>query len=86
VPFPNGRVRDGIRVATVHPNGSNKARSCIFNVSYLTRRKDVYLVYESTGIMIFDSRGTIIAEHDRLPPGIKYIGNGKPRGPKGRQV
>ncbi|GAA3040309.1 hypothetical protein GCM10010462_28610 [Microbacterium dextranolyticum] len=45
-PSPNGRVLDGIRVATVHPNGSIKARGCIFNVSYPMRGKDVFVVYE----------------------------------------
>lgn len=85
-PSPNGRLRDGIRVATVHPNGSIKARGIIFNVSYPLRGQDVYLIYEAAGIMIFDDRGTLLAEHNWPPPGIKYIGNGKPRGPRGREV
>lgn len=83
-PSPNGRVRDGIRVATVHPNGSIKARGVIFNVSYPMRGQDVHVIYEAAGIMIFDTRGTLIAEHHWPPPGVKYVGNGKPRGPKKR--
>jgi putative transposase len=85
-PSPNGRVRDGIRVATVHPNGSIKARGCIFNVSYPMRGKDVYVIYEAAGLMIFDDRGTLVAEHHWPPPGVKYIGNGRPRGPKKKEV
>lgn len=81
-PSPNGRVRDGIRIATIHPNGSIKARGCIFNVSYPMRRQDVYVIYEAAGIMIFDTRGTLIVEHHWPPPGVKYVGNGQPRGPK----
>jgi transposase InsO family protein len=85
-PSPNGRVTEGVRVATVHPNGSIKARGVIFNIAYPMRGKDVYIVYEAAGIMIFDTRGTLIAEHNWPPPGIKYIGNGKPRGPKKKEV
>jgi len=85
-PSPNGRLREGIRIATIHPNGSIKARGIIFNVSYPLRGQDVYLIYEAAGIMIFDNRGTLLAEHNWPPPGIKYIGNGKPRGPRGREL
>ncbi|MBD3943628.1 transposase family protein [Microbacterium sp. NEAU-LLC] len=85
-PSPNGRLRDGIRVATVHPNGSIKARGVIFNVSYPLRGQDVYVIYEAAGIMIFDDRGTLLAEHNWPPPGIKYVGNCKPRGPRGREL
>jgi transposase InsO family protein len=85
-PSPNGRLREGIRVATIHSNGSIKARGIIFNVSYPLRGQDVYLIYEAAGIMIFDNRGTLLAEHNWPAPGIKYIGNGKPRGPRGREL
>ncbi|WP_454149379.1 DDE-type integrase/transposase/recombinase [Microbacterium lacticum] len=81
-PSPNGRVRDGIRVATVHPNGSIKARGCIFNISYALRGTDVFVLYEAAGIMVFDDRGTLIVVHLWPSPGIRYVGNGQPRGPK----
>ena len=32
--------------------------------------------------MIFDDRGTLIVEHLWPAPGVKYVGNGKPRGPE----
>ena len=32
--------------------------------------------------MIFDDRGTLIIEHPWPAPGIKYVGNGQPRGPR----
>ncbi len=75
-------MRDGIRIATVHPNGSIKARGCIFNISYALRGTDVFVLYEAAGIMVFDDRGTLIVEHHWPSPGIRYIGNGQPRGPK----
>ncbi|WP_417510460.1 hypothetical protein [Microbacterium sp.] len=77
---------DGIRIATVHPNGSIKARGCVFNVSYPMRGKDVFVLYDAGGIMVFDDRGTLIVEHNWPPPGIKYVGNGKPRGPQKQEV
>ena len=43
-PSPNGRVLDGIRVATVHPNGSIKVRGCIFNISYPLRGQEVFVL------------------------------------------
>ena len=81
-PVPQGRTVDGIRVVTVHPNGSIKARGTTFNVSYLRRGQDVHVVYEPAGLMVFDDRGTLIIEYLWPPPGVKYVGNGKPRGPK----
>ena len=81
-PVPQGRIVDGIRVVTVHPNGSIKARGTTFNISYPLRGQDVHVVYESAGLMVFDDRGTLIVEHLWPPPGVKYVGNGKPRGPK----
>ena len=85
-PSPNGRVLDGIRVATVHPNGSIKVRGCIFNISYPLRGKDVFVLYAAAGIMVFDDRGTLIVEHLWPPPGIRYVGNGQPRGPKPKEL
>ncbi|GAA3776434.1 integrase core domain-containing protein [Microbacterium kribbense] len=85
-PSPNGRVHDGIRVATVHPNGSIKARGVTFNISYPMRGKDVSVIYEAAGLLIFDDHGTLIAEHRWPPPGIKYVGNGRPHGPKKKET
>lgn len=85
-PSPNGRVLDGIRVATVHPNGSIKVRGVIFNISYPLRGQDVFVLYEAAGIMVFDPQGTLIVEHLWPPPGITYVGNGRPRGPRPKDL
>ena len=71
---------------TVHPNGSIKARGTTFNISYPLRGQHVYVVYEPAGLMVFDDRGTLIVEHLWPPPGVRYVGNGKPRGPKKGRV
>ena len=41
---------------------------------------------ERAGIMVFDDRGTLIVEHLWPPPGIRYVGNGQPRGPKPKEL
>lgn len=82
IPTPHGRAADGIRVATIHLNGTIKARGVWFNISHTRRGEDVYVIYERDGIMIFDDRGTLIIERPWPAPGIRYVGNGQPRGPR----
>ncbi|GAA1700674.1 integrase core domain-containing protein [Microbacterium sediminicola] len=82
IPPPQGRAVNGIRVATVHLNGTIKARGIWFNISHTRRGQDVLVTYEREGIMIFDLDGTLIIEHPWPAPGVKYVGNGKPRGPR----
>ena len=64
------------------PNGTIKARGTWFNISHTRRGQDVYVIYEREGIMIFDLDGTLIIEHAWPAPGVKYVGNGQPRGPR----
>ncbi len=33
-------------------------------------------------IIVTDLEGEVLAEHTRPAPGIKYVGNGQPRGPR----
>jgi hypothetical protein len=62
-PGPQGRAAAGIRVATIHLNGTIKARGIWFNISHTRLGQDVYVIYERDGLMIFDDRGTLIIEH-----------------------
>jgi hypothetical protein len=82
IPAPQGRATAGIRVATIHLNGTIKARGIWFNISHTRRGQNVYVTYEREGIMIFDDRGTLIIEHPWPAPGVRYVGNGQPRGPR----
>jgi len=85
-PSRNGRVLDGIRVATIRPNGSIRARSVNFHISHALRGQDVFLIYETATLTVFNDRGTLIIEHNWPPPGVKYVGNGKSRGSRGREL
>ena len=82
IPPPQGRTIDEIRVATIHLNGTIKARGIWFNVSSPIRGHEVYVIYEREALMVFDTRGTLIIEHPWPAPGVRYVGNGKPRGPR----
>lgn len=82
IPAPQGRAVDGIRVATIHLNGTIKARGIWFNISHTRRGQDVYVIYERDSLMVFDDRGSLIIEHPWPAAGVRYVGNGKPRGPR----
>lgn len=56
-----------------NPTGSINAHGCIHSVSYPTRGKEVVVLCEAAGILVFDERGKPIVEHLWLPPGIKYV-------------
>jgi len=66
---------------TIHPNGSIKARGTSFNVRYPLRGQDVYVIYEPTGLMVFDDRGTLIIEHLWPPPGSSTSATASPEDP-----
>ena len=84
IPVPQGRAAAGIRVATIHLNGTIKARGIWFNISHTRRGQNVYVIYQRDILMIFDDRGTLIIEHPWPAPRVKYVGNGQPRGPRKR--
>ncbi|TFC79442.1 helix-turn-helix domain-containing protein [Cryobacterium sp. TMS1-20-1] len=44
---------------------------------------EAYLVEEDDRLLVFDSHGTLLIEHRWPLPGTKYVGSGRPRGPRG---
>jgi putative transposase len=42
----------------------------------------VLVVSDGNKIIVTDTHGEVLAEHTRPSPGIKYVGNGRPRGPR----
>jgi len=45
-------------------------------------RQQVLVVTDTDKIIVTDLQAEILAEHTRPAPGIKYAGNGRPRGPR----
>ena len=44
--------------------------------------QQVLVVRDGDTIIVTDLQGEVLAEHTRPAPGIKYVGNGRPRGPR----
>ncbi|WP_448004491.1 hypothetical protein [Agromyces bauzanensis] len=63
IPPPRGRTIDEIHVATIHLNGTIKARGIWFNVSSPLRGQDVHVIYERDSLSAFDTRGSLTIEH-----------------------
>jgi hypothetical protein len=74
---------DGVRMTRIHDNGTVYARGTKFQVSRTLAGAIAYRVEEDDRLLIFDAHGTLLAEYPWPEPGTKYIGSGKPRGPKG---
>jgi hypothetical protein len=46
------------------------------------RFQQVLIVTAGNKITVTDLHGEILIEHTRPAPGVKYVGNGRPRGPQ----
>ncbi len=46
--------------------------------------EDVLVITDGDRITIVDLHGGVLIEHTRPAPGITYVGNGNPRGPRVR--
>lgn len=44
----------------------------------------VLVIADGDDLTITDPNGEILAEHTRPAPGITYVGNGRPRGPRAK--
>jgi putative transposase len=44
--------------------------------------QQVLVVRDGDTIIITDLQGEVLAEHTRPAPGIQYVGNGRPHGPR----
>jgi hypothetical protein len=42
----------------------------------------VLVITDSDKVIVTDLHGEILTEHTRPAPGINYVGNGRPRGPR----
>jgi transposase InsO family protein len=74
---------DGMRMTRIRDNGTVFARRTKFHVSRTLAGTIAYLVEEEDRLLVFDSHGTLLIEHRWPEPGTKYVGSGRPRGPRG---
>ena len=64
-------------------NGTVFVRGIRFHVSRTLFGTLAYLVEEEASLLVFDDQGTLLIEHQWPKPGTKYVGSGRPKGPRG---
>ena len=82
-PRPAPTLPDGVRMTRVRDNGTVFLRGIRFHVSRTLFGTLAYLVETDGSLMVFDDQGTLLIEHPWPAPGTKYVGSGRPRGPRG---
>ena len=81
VPVPTD-LPDGTRVKKLTSNGTFMLDSVHYMVGGQRGFQQVLLVTAGDKITVADLEGEILIEHTRPAPGITYVGNGRPRGPR----
>jgi putative transposase len=69
-------------VRTVSTAGTIGLNSVTYMVDAQRAFQQVLVVSTGEAIIITDLQGEVLAEHTRPAPGIRYVGNGRPRGPR----
>ena len=72
----------GTHVRTVSTSGTIRLDKVIYKVDAHRAFEQVLVVTTNETIIIADLQGEILAEHTRPAPGINYVGNGRPSGPR----
>jgi putative transposase len=70
------------RVRKLSTSGTFRLDSVNYMVDAHRAFQQVLVVTDGDKIIVTDAHGEILAEHTRPAPGIKYVGNGRPRGPR----
>jgi putative transposase len=73
---------DGVRLTRIRDNGTVFARGTRFHVNRTLFGDVVSLVETEVSLQVFDESGTLLIEHPWPKPGTKYVGSGRPRGPR----
>jgi putative transposase len=88
VPVPSPRTQPHpdlpahTHVRTVSTAGTIGLDSITYMVDAQRAFQQVLVVRDCDTIIITDLQGEVLAEHTRPAPAIKYVGNGRPRGPR----
>ena len=82
-PRPAPTLPDGVRMTRIRDNGTVFMCGIRFHVSRTLFGTLAYLVETDSSLMVFDDQGTLLIEHPWPAPGTKYVGSGRPEGPRG---
>lgn len=70
------------RVRKLSTAGTFALDSVTYMVETHRAFQQVLVISDGDKITVTDAHGEVLAEHTRPAPGIKYVGNGRPRGPR----
>ncbi len=70
------------RVRKVNTAGTFTLDSVTYMVDTQRAFQHVLVINDGDRLIVTDLKGEVLAEHTRPAPGIKYVGNGRPRGPR----
>ncbi len=74
----------GTRVRRVTTAGTIGLDSVTYMVDVQRAFEHVLVVSDGEKIIVTDTHGEVLAEHTRPSPGIRYVGNGRPRGARSK--
>ncbi|GJF08071.1 hypothetical protein NGTWS0302_31410 [Mycolicibacterium cyprinidarum] len=80
--LPRAQPPTDTHVRTVTTAGTIGLDSVTYLVDAQRRFQQVLVFSDGDKIIITDLEGEVLAERTRPAPGIKYVGNGQPRGPR----
>lgn len=72
----------GTHVATLNTAGTFLLAGVRYKVDGHLALEQVLVITDGDNITVADLDGEVLIEHTRPAPGVRYVGNGKPRGPK----
>jgi putative transposase len=79
---PPADLPAGTHVRTVTTAGTVRLDSVTYKLDTRRAFHQVIVVRDGDKIIITDLQGEVLAEYTRPAPGITYVGNGRPRGPR----
>ncbi|UIP59540.1 integrase core domain-containing protein [Agromyces marinus] len=79
-------TEDSLRVIKLRENGSIRLHKVTYMIDGQRAGDDVIVIEDGDAILVADIDGTILIEHTRPAPGVKYVGNGRPRGRRPKSV
>jgi putative transposase len=72
----------GTRIMTLNTAGTFMLAGVSYKVDGRLACEQVLVITDGDNITVADLKGEVLIEHTRPAPGVRYVGNGKPRGPR----
>lgn len=79
---PRSPEHPDTRVMRVRSSGTIRRRGVDYMIDSRLAGQEVLVIDDGTTILIADLAGNVLIEHTQPAPGIKYVGNRQPRGPR----